>query len=74
MKKIIGALFLAVLFVTPAFAGDAGVSTTKPLSIIEFQSLPENHGMTWRVIQRRYEEYRSGRYVPTSTLDTSRMR
>ena len=73
MKKILGFLLLGVMLVAPAMAADTG-SGTGTLSVIQFQSLPENHGMPQRVIQRRYEEYRGGRYVPATTLDASRVR
>ena len=73
MKKIIGFLFLMVVLVTPVLASDTGAGTGS-LSAIQFSSLPENHGMPQRVIQKRYNDYRSGRYVPVSTLDVSRVR
>ena len=73
MKKILGFLLLGVVLVAPAMAADTGAGTGT-LSVIEFRSLPENHGMPQRVIQNRYSEYRSGRYVPASTLDVSRVR
>ena len=74
MKKILGFLFLTVMLVSPAMAGDTDAATTKSLSIIQFSSLTENHGMPQRVIQYRFDEYRRGRYVPVSTLDASRVR
>ena len=73
MKKILGSLFLIVVLVAPALANDAGVSTTKPLSIIEFSRLPENGGLVNRMLERKYEEYRHGR-VPRTTLDVSNIR
>ena len=74
MKKIIGSLVLGVMLAAPVMASEVGVATTKPLSIIQFSSLPENQGVPHRAIQGKYVEYRSGRYVPASTLDASRVR
>lgn len=74
MKKLIAYAVLAVAVLTsvPAYA-ETGVGSGKTLSIIEFSTLPQNHGLRGRVLDRKYEEYRQGR-VPRTTLSTSNIR
>ena len=74
MKKMIAfaVLGLMVLGVAPAFAETAGASD-RTLSIIEFSALPQNHGLSGRVLDRKYDDYRSGR-VPVTTLSASNIR
>lgn len=71
MKKIIALMFVVAFFAAPVYA-ETG-SSGKLLSSIEFSSVPENRGMPQRVIDRRYEEYRNGRFAVT-TLDTAHIR
>ena len=71
MKKMIALMFVAVFFAAPVYAGTG--SSGKLLSSIEFSSVPENRGMPQRVIDKRYDEYRSGRFAVT-TLDTAHIR
>lgn len=73
MKKILALVVLGVLAAAPLFAVEGSSASKGTLSVIEFSRLPENHGAPARVLQRQYEEYRSGR-LPVTTLDTSRMR
>lgn len=70
MKKILMVAFAVVLFAAPAFAVESG---TRPLSILEFSAAPENRGMSQRLVERRYAEYRNGRFAVT-TLDTAHIR
>lgn len=60
-------MFLAVAVTTPAFAEG------KPLTVTQFAALAENRGLGARQIDRRYTEYRDGRYAVT-TLDSSNAR
>lgn len=75
MKKLLG--FIAVLVVlggTPAYASDASsAGSGRLLSIIEFSQAPENHGVQGRMLERRYTEYRQGRFAVT-TLDAQHVR
>ncbi len=71
MKKLITLMFVVAFFAAPVYA-DSG-SSAKLLSYIQFNAAPENRGMPQRVIDRRYEEYRSGRFAVT-TLNTANIR
>ena len=71
MKKILGVAVLAVLFAAPAYATGEGAS--RSMSYVEFVTAPENHGAPLRTIQKRFEDYKSGR-LPAATLDVSRIR
>ena len=69
-------LALGIAFVgVPAYAmeGTAGTGTAKPLSVIQFSDAVENHGSHFKLIQRKYDDYRSGR-LPRPTLEASRLR
>ena len=73
MKRVLGLVaVLVVLGGTAAYANDAS-SSGKLLSFIQFSEAPENYGTPQRVLQRRYEEYRQGRFAVT-TLDAQHMR
>lgn len=78
MKNNVG--LLAVMFVMlvgsmPVYAAVEGSSTgaTKPISFVEFKTLPGNYGVPEKALNKRYEDYRKGR-LPIATLDVSRMR
>ena len=76
MKKMIALAMFMALAVSSAYAVDAltaSGSGSKTLSYVEFTSIPENHGMPYRVVQKRYEDYRQGLF-PIATLDTSKIR
>ena len=73
MKKLLGLIaVLVVLGVTPVHANDMA-SSGKFLSFIQFSEAPENHGAPWRVLQKRYDDYRQGRFAVT-TLDAQHIR
>ena len=73
MKKFLGfAVVLMVLGTAPMLAYAESASGAK-LSLIEFSAVRENHGASERVIEKRYEDYRQGRFAVTS-LDTQHMR
>lgn len=72
MAKFVGAVSVLALLASPAFAAGEGAAD-KLLSITQFAALPDNHGAHFRMIQRRYEEYRKGRWVP-STLTVEKLR
>lgn len=72
MKIVIALMFVATFFAAPLAYAEAG-SSGKLLSYVEFGSAPENRGMSQRVIDKRYSEYRSGRFA-VATLDTAHIR
>ena len=73
MKRLVGLIaVLVVMGGTPVYANEAA-SSGKFLSIIEFSQLRENHGVEGRMLDRRYDEYRQGRFAVT-TLDTQHVR
>ena len=72
MKKTLVGMFLLALMAMPAYAVE-GTTAGKTMSYIEFSSIPENHGASLRLVQKRYEDYRQGKF-PVATLDTSRLR
>lgn len=73
MKKLLAVAIVAVmgLAAVPGYAATERAAGT--LSVIEFSNLPENRGVSGRMLDRRYEEYRQGR-VPQTTLDVSNIR
>ncbi len=71
MKKVIALMFALAFFVAPVYA-ESG-SSGKLISYTEFSSVPENRGMPQRAIQKRYEDYRRGRFAIT-TLDAAHVR
>ena len=75
MKRLLGLLVvLVVLGGTSVYANDASsVGGGKLLSIIQFSDAAENSGVHGRILERRYEEYRQGRFAVT-TLDTQHIR
>lgn len=76
MKKIIALTAFIVLTVSSAGALESAAvsgSGSKALSYVEFTSLPENNGAPYRVVQKRYEDYRQGR-LPITTLNASEIR
>ena len=73
MKRIASIVFMLAFFAVPAFAAEATGTSEKPMSTLQFSELTQNHGLSGRVLDRKYEEYRSGR-VPLATLEPSRMR
>ena len=73
MKRLLGLIaVLVVLGVVPAYANDMA-SSGKLLSFTQFSEVPENHGVHGRVLERRYDEYRHGRFAVT-TLDAQHIR
>lgn len=74
-RVLLGLAVGLLLAAAPGYADvQAKLETGKPLSILEFSKLPQNHGTPLgRVKEWKYSEYRKGR-IPVSTLDTSRMR
>ena len=73
MKKVFGIMMvLVVLGGMSVYANDAA-SSGKLLSFIQFSQAPENHGAPQRVLQRRYDDYRQGRFAVT-TLDAEHIR
>ena len=73
MKRLLGLIaVLAVLGGTPVYANDAA-SSGKPLTFIQFSEAPENYGVHGRALDRRYDEYRQGRFA-VMTLDTQHVR
>ena len=73
MKRLLGLIaVLVVLGGTPVYANDAA-SSGKILSFIQFSEVPENHGAPQRVLQKRYDDYRQGRFAVT-TLDAQHIR
>ncbi len=71
MKKIIALMFVIAFFTAPVYA-ETG-SSGNVLSYVAFSSAPENRGMPQRIVERRYSEYRNGRFAVT-TLDTAHIR
>lgn len=72
MKKLILAVaVLSTLASLPVYAGEG--AAVKTLSYIEFSGLPQNRGVDSKIVNRKYQEYRSGR-LPATTLDTASMR
>ncbi|MBI3252830.1 MAG: hypothetical protein HYZ52_05935 [Candidatus Omnitrophica bacterium] len=72
MKRLFGLLMvLTVLGAVPVYA--EGVSGSQTVSFIDFSAAPENYGAPQRLLQKRYDDYRQGRFVIT-TLDTQHMR
>jgi len=65
-------MFVAAFFAAPLVYAESG-SGGKLLSYVEFSSAPQNQGIPQRVIDKRYSEYRSGRFAVT-TLDTAHIR
>ena len=74
VAKFVGVVSVLALLASPAFAGGEGAMADKPLSITQFATLPDNNGAHFKMIQRRYEEYRNGRWVPKSTLTVGKLR
>ncbi len=72
LGKIAGLVSVLALLASPVFALEAG--TEKPFSITEFARLVDNHGASFRMVENRYQEYRKGRWIPKSTLETERLR
>ena len=73
MKRLLGLIaVLVVLGGVPVYANDAA-SSGRLLSFTQFSEAPENHGVHGGVLQRRYDEYRHGRFAVT-TLDTQHIR
>lgn len=72
MKKIVSVIGLLAVMATSAYAVESAGST-KTLSIIQFSEAPENRGIHGRLLERRYQEYRNGRFAVT-TLDTAHLR
>jgi hypothetical protein len=74
-RALFGLVVGLLLAAAPVYADvQAKLETGKPLSILEFSSLPQNHGTAFgRQMEWKYNEYRKGR-IPVSTLDISRMR
>jgi len=54
---------LIAVFTFMAVFVSSGNASERPngMSSIQFSNLPENYGRPWRVVERRYEEYRNGR-------------
>jgi hypothetical protein len=73
LMKVVGVVSLLAFLASPSFAAE-GKAVGKVLSISEFEALPENNGAHFKMIQRRYEDYRKGRWVPASTLTTEHLR
>jgi hypothetical protein len=71
MKKVIALMLAAAFFAAPVYAKTE--SSGKVLSYLEFSAAPENRGMPQRAIDRRYYEYRNGRFAVT-TLDAEHIR
>ena len=66
MKKTLKVMLVLALvgMAIPAYAEtSSSAGTGKSLSIVQFGQLPENHGAPSRLVQRRYEDYRAGRFV-----------
>lgn len=57
--KLIVIILGVVMGTVPALA--EVVDTEKPFSVIQFSALPENRGLSGRLLDRKYEEYRQGR-------------
>ena len=74
MKNILASGILAVFVLgsAPVYAETVGVAGSI-LSYVEFQDIPENHGIHGRLLDQKYDAYRSGR-VPQTTLSTSNIR
>ncbi|MGH7198448.1 MAG: hypothetical protein ACREH5_06905 [Candidatus Omnitrophota bacterium] len=72
LAKVAGMVSVMALLASPVFALEAG--SEKPLSVTEFAKLVDNHGASFRMIENRYQEYRKGRWIPKSTLETERLR
>ena len=72
--KLVGFVSLLMLLASPSFAAVESAGGDKVLSITQFEALPENNGAHFKMIQRRYEEYRKGRWIPKSTLTTEHLR
>ncbi len=71
MKKIVSVMGLLAMIATSAYAVESAGGAK--LSIIQFSEAPENRGIHGRMLDRRYEEYRNGRFAVT-TLDTAHLR
>ncbi|MBI2094843.1 MAG: hypothetical protein HYT89_01595 [Candidatus Omnitrophica bacterium] len=72
-RGVLGVAALVLIAGSPAPVAAETAMGNRPLSFVEFSALPDNHGAPLRLIQRKYEEYRSGR-VARTTLDVSRLR
>ena len=72
MKKMISMIGLLAVLTTSAYALESA-GNAKQLTIIQFSEAPENRGISGRLLERRYDEYRSGRFAVT-TLDTAHLR
>lgn len=69
--KVIAVVSVMLVGTVPAIAEVAGAE--KPLSILQFSELSESRGLSGRVLDGRYQEYRQGR-VPRTTLSTANVR
>ena len=72
MKKMLGVIGLMTMMVTSVYAGE-GAGSAQQLTFVQFSGASENRGISGRLLDRRYEEYRSGRFAVT-TLDTAHLR
>lgn len=73
MKKILFRILTiaALVSAVPAYAVEAVGGGT--LSIIEYSVLPENRGLSQKIVNQKYDAYRHG-LLPVTTLETSSMR
>ncbi len=69
--KVVALVSVILTGTMPAFAEVVG--TGKPLSSIQFSERSENRGLSGRVLDRKYQEYRQGR-LPRTTLSTASIR
>ena len=66
--KMLVVLMALVFIAGPVMADSASVGVPeKPKSFIKFMGEHMNIGLDWRILKRKYEEYRQGR-LPKATL------
>ena len=70
--KVMAIVSMMLVGAMPAFAEGVG-SVGAPLSSIQFSELSENRGLSGRLLDRKYQEYRQGR-LPRTTLSTTSIR
>ncbi len=72
--KVSFVVMLLVFAAAPMVLAEEGaVQSSTILTITQFGRLQENRGLDSKLVQRRYIEYRNGRF-PVSTLDKASMR
>ena len=73
LNKWLGLVLMLMFLASPVLADEQAVESPKVMSFLQFIEQPGNRGLAWRLLERRYQEYRKGR-LPISSLTADNMR